>query len=75
MRHGMIQLAWRWLMHQKNSELAQWYETRTAGAKRNVRKTMIVALAHKLLITLWRYVTTGELPAGVAMRPATCVIQ
>lgn len=70
-RHGMIQLAWRWLMHQKNSELAQWYETRTAGAKRNVRKTMIVALAHKLLITLWRYVTTGELPAGVVLRAAT----
>lgn len=70
-RHGMIQLAWRWLMHQKNSELAQWYETRTAGAKRNVRKTMIVALAHKLLITLWRYVTTGELPAGVVLRVAT----
>ena len=70
-RHGMIQLAWRWLMHQKTSELAQWYETRTAGAKRTGRKTMIVALARKLLITLWRYVTTGELPAGVVLRPAT----
>jgi transposase len=70
-RHGMIQLAWRWLMRQKNSELAQWYETRTVGAKPAVRKTMIVALAHKLLITLWRYVTTGELPAGVVLRAAT----
>ena len=58
-------------MHQKNSELAQWYGTRTAGAKPTVRKTMIVALAHKLLITLWRYVTTGELPAGVVLRAAT----
>jgi transposase len=70
-RHGMIQLAWRWLTHQKNSELAQWYAMRTAGAKPAVRKTMIVALAHKLLITLWRYVTTGDLPAGVVLRPAT----
>jgi transposase len=70
-RHGMIQLAWRWLTHQKSSELAQWYQTRTAGAKPTVRKTMIVALAHKLLITLWRYVTTGELPADVLLRPAT----
>jgi len=70
-RRGMVQLAWRWLLHQKNSELAQWYETRTAGAKPAMRKTMIVALAHKLLIALWRYVTTGELPAGVALREAT----
>ena len=68
MRHGMIQLAWRWLMHQKNSALAQWYETRTAGAKPAVRKTMIIALAHKLFITLWRYVMNGELPAGVVLR-------
>jgi transposase len=70
-RRGMVQLAWRWLMHQKNSELARWYETRTAGAKPALRKTMIVALAHKLLIALWRYVTTGEPPAGVVLREAT----
>jgi transposase len=70
-RRGMIQLAWRWLMHQKNSELAQWYRARTTGAKPGVRKTMIVALARKLLIALWRYVRTGELPAGVALHPAT----
>ena len=70
-RHGMIQLAWRWLMHQKNSELAQWYQTRTTGAKPSVRKTMIVALARKLLIALWRYVTTGVVPAGAVLRAAT----
>jgi transposase len=70
-RRGMIQLAWRWLMHQKNSELAQWYRARTTGAKPGVRKPMIVALARKLLIALWRYVRTGELPAGVALHPAT----
>ena len=69
-RHGMIQ-AWRWLMHQKNSELAQWYQTRTTGAKPSVRKTMIVALARKLLIALWRYVTTGVVPAGAVLRAAT----
>jgi transposase len=70
-RHGMIQLAWRWLTHQKNSELAQWYQTRTTGAKPGVRKTLIVALARKLLIALWRYVTTGVVPAGVVLRAAT----
>jgi transposase len=69
-RRGMIQLAWRWLMFQKGSALAQWYRTRTAGARGDVRKTMIVALARKLLIALWRYVTTGEVPAGAKLRPA-----
>jgi len=69
-RRGMIQLAWRWLMFQKDSGLAQWYRARTASARRDVRKTMIVALARKLLIALWRYVTTGEIPMGARLRPA-----
>jgi len=69
-RRGMIQLAWRWLMFQKDSPLTQWYLARTAGAGRNVRKTMIVALARKLLIALWRYVRTGEAPAGARLRAA-----
>lgn len=69
-RRGMIQLAWRWLMFQKNSDLTQWYQKRTAGTRGDIRKTMIVALARKLLIKLWRYVTTGEVPAGVKLRPA-----
>ena len=69
-RRGMIQLAWRWLMFQKDSALAQWYRKRTADARADVRKTMIVALARKLLIALWRYVTIGEVPAGVKLRPA-----
>src|SRR5437868_7619366 len=66
-RRGMIQLAWRFLMFQKDSALAQWFRARTANA-RGTRKTMIVALARKLLIALWRLVTTGEVPAGVVMR-------
>jgi transposase len=70
-RRGMIQLAWRWLMFQKDSALTQWYLARTAGAGRDVRKTMIVALARKLLIALWRYVTTGAVPAGAKLRVAT----
>jgi transposase len=70
-RRGMIQLAWRFLVFQKNSTLAQWYRARTEGARATVRKTMIVALARKLLIALWRMVTTGEAPEGVALRPVT----
>jgi transposase len=69
-RRGMLQLAWRWLMFQKDSALAQWYRKRTAGGRGDIRKTMIVALARKLLIALWRYVTTGEVPAGAKLRPA-----
>jgi transposase len=69
-RRGMVQLAWRWLMFQKESALAQWFQRRTAHAARDVRKTMIVALARKLLIALWRYVTAGEVPAGAKLRPA-----
>jgi transposase len=67
-RRGMIQLAWRFLMFQKDSELAQWYRARTENAP-GTRKTMIVALARKLLVALWRLVTTGQIPAGLTLRP------
>ena len=69
-RRGMIQLAWRFLMFQKESGLAQWYQSVTNGARGAIRKTMIVALARKLLIALWRMVRTGEIPHGVALRAA-----
>jgi len=69
-RRGMIQLAWRFLLFQKESALAQWYRARTADARGSTRKTLIVALARKLLIALWRMVTTGEVPAGVVLRAA-----
>ena len=69
-RRGMVQLAWRWLVFQKDSALAKGFLARTADARRDLRKTMIVALARKLLIALWRYVKTGEVPAGAKLRPA-----
>ena len=68
-RRGMIQLAWRFLMFQKNSALAQWFRARTENA-RGTRKLMIVALARKLLIALWRLVREGVVPDGVVLRPA-----
>ena len=52
-RRGMIQLAWRFLIFQKESALAQWYRVATKDARGAIRKTMIVALARKLLIALW----------------------
>jgi transposase len=69
-RRGMLQLAWRWLMHQKDSALTQWYRSRTVDGRKDTRKTMIVALARKLLIALWRYVTAGEVPRGVVLKAA-----
>ena len=69
-RRGMIQLAWRFLMFQKQSALVQWYQRQTADARGGTRKTMIVALARKLLVALWRLVTTGEIPEGVVLRRA-----
>jgi transposase len=70
-RRGMIQLAWRFLMFQKESALALWYRARTADSRSGTRKTMIVALARKLIIALWRFVTTGEPLEGVVLRPAS----
>lgn len=70
-RRSMIQLAWRFLRFQSDSGLARWYRARTADARAGTRKSMIVALARKLIVALWRLVTTGETPEGVALRPTT----
>jgi transposase len=67
-RRGLIQLAWRFLMFQKESRLAQWFRARTEGAKGARKTTMIVALARKLLIELWRMTTTGVVPKDFVLR-------
>jgi transposase len=69
-RCGMIQFAWRFLRFQKDSALAQWFAARTADKRASTRKTMIVALARKLLIALWRLATSGEVSDGIVLRPA-----
>ena len=69
-RRIMLQLAWRFLRVQKQSALVKWFQTRTADGRMATRKTMILALARKLLIALWRLATTGEVPQGVVLRPA-----
>lgn len=69
-RRGMIQLAWRFLQFQKESALAQWFFAKvTALPRLDVRKKMIVALARKLLIDLWRMATSGVVPQGVVLWP------
>lgn len=69
-RHIMIQLAWRMLCHQPNAALVRWYRNRVAKANSGGRKTFIVALARKLLIALWRFVQTGEVPEGMQLAVA-----
>lgn len=69
-RGGVIQLAWRFLLFQKESALAKWFHERVAGARGSGKKTFIVALARKLLVALWRYATVGEIPEGVVLKTA-----
>jgi transposase len=63
-----IELAWLWLRHQPESELSRWFRTRTANAGKRAKRIAIVALARKLIVALWRYLTTGLVPAGAAMK-------
>lgn len=67
-RRGMIQLAWRFLEFQKDSALARWFRARTENGAS--RKKMIVALARKLLIALWHFLSHGVVPEGMVLRPA-----
>ncbi len=62
-RKIMIQLAWRMVKFQPDSALVQWFKQRTENAKGS-RKPMIVALARKLIIALWRYADDGVIPEG-----------
>ncbi len=63
-RAQLVQMAWRWVRFQPDSALSQWFQARTAGARGRIRRVMIVALARKLLIALWRYADTGLVPTG-----------
>lgn len=65
-----IQLAWSWVRWQPTSVLTQWYHERFAGGGKRARRIGIVAVARKLVIALWRYATTGVLPAGAMLKVA-----
>jgi len=70
LRTTMIQLAWLWLRHQPDSALALWFHDRVKRNGGRLRKTTIVALARKLLVALWKYVTAGVVIEGAAMKTA-----
>jgi transposase len=63
-----IEIAWGWLRHQPESELTLWYQERFGHGSKRLHKIGIVALARKLLVALWRYLETGEIPAGAQLK-------
>jgi len=65
-----IAMAWGWVRLQPESTLTQWYQARFGQGSARLRKIGIVALARKLLIALWRFLRTGELPAGAVLKVA-----
>ena len=64
----MVQLAWLWLRYQPDSALATWFRLRVGTLQGRIRRIAIVAMARKLLIALWRYAETGQIPDGVVVR-------
>lgn len=65
-----LELAWLWLRHQPDSDLSRWFRTRVGDQKGRVRRIAAVALARKLMVALWRYLTTGVVPTGATLRQA-----
>jgi len=71
LRTVMVELAWLWQRYQPASAQVSWFRERISGTGRRMRKVMVVALARKLLIALWRFATQGVVPEGAVMKPAS----
>ncbi|CCF00160.1 Putative transposase y4rJ (plasmid) [Sinorhizobium fredii HH103] len=70
LRTTLVQLAWLWLRHQPQSALSLWFKERVKQNGGRLKKTLIVALARKLLVALWKYVNAGIVINGVVMTTA-----
>jgi len=69
LRTTMVELAWLWLRYQPQSALSQWFHERLGKVEaRRFKRILIVALARKLLVALWRYLETGLVPQGAVMK-------
>lgn len=64
----MVELAWLWLRHQSKSVLTCWFKERIARNSGRLEKPMIVASARKLLVALWKYVSSGVVIEGAIMK-------
>ena len=60
----LIEIAWLWRKYQPESPLSRWYAAKTRDQSPRIRRIMLIALARKLVITLWRYVETARRPRG-----------
>ena len=69
-RAKAIELAWLWLKHQPESALSRWFHERTGQGRGRIRRIAIVALARKLIVALWRFLTTGLVPEGAVLKAA-----
>ena len=69
-RCAAIELSWLWLRHQPDSKLTLEYRRRTLDASKRIKRVAIVALARKLMVALWRYLTTGLVPEGAMLKAA-----
>lgn len=65
----LVELSWRWLKLQPDSELTHWFNRRFAMGSKRTRRIGIIALARRLAVALWRYVQHGEIPAGATLKP------
>ena len=70
LRTTLIQLAWLWRLHQPHSALTVWFEERVKRNGGRLKKATIVALARKLLVALWKYVTSGVIIEGAVLKAA-----
>ena len=70
LRTTMVELAWLWLRYQPGSALSAWFRERAGSERGRSRRIMIVALARKLLVALWKYVTAGVVIEGAVMKAA-----
>lgn len=68
-RELAIELAWLWTVHQPDSALTRWFRERVRDIKGRIRRIAVVALARKLMVALWRYLTTGVIPTGAVLHP------
>jgi transposase len=64
------ELAWSWIRYQPESALSCWFRERFGSGGKRLRRIGIVAVARKLLIALWRFLNTGVLPEGAALKAA-----
>jgi len=71
LRTVMVELAWLWQRYQPGSAQVSWFRERASGTGARMRKVMVIALARKLLIALWRFATQGVIPGGAVMKPAS----